>query len=178
MPRIIAIAALVLVLGLINWSIMGKEHHLAEGQTVYLHTAPVDPRSLMQGDYMTLRFKISADVRRALREQQDQEQPLENHEGFVVVRLDERRIGSFARLDDKAALAQNEVRMRYRLRNRGVKLATNAFFFQEGHGKFYQPARYGEFKVDSAGELLLGAMFDAELNLLQAKELSKPQSAD
>ncbi len=178
MPKIIAIAALVLVLGLVNWSIMGKENHLATGQIVYLHTAPVDPRSLMQGDYMTLRFEISRDVRSALRHKYEKD--LKNHEGFAVVSLDDKGIGTFARLyeEGKEELAQNEVRMRYRLRKRGVKMATNAFFFQEGHGKFYEPARYGQFRVDSEGELLLTAMFDADLTKLQAEEPSEQQRVD
>jgi uncharacterized membrane-anchored protein len=56
--------------------------------------------------------------------------------------------------------------MRYRVRNGAVKFATNAFFFQEGHAKHYEPARYGQFRVDSSGELLLVAMYDKELNRL------------
>ncbi|MFX7329222.1 GDYXXLXY domain-containing protein, partial [Acinetobacter baumannii] len=33
-----------------------KEMLLKEGQLVLLPLAPVDPRSLMQGDYMALRY--------------------------------------------------------------------------------------------------------------------------
>ena len=47
------------------------------------------------------------------------------------------------------------MRLRDRIRNRQVKLATNAFFFQEGHAEHYEPARYGEFRVAPSGELLL-----------------------
>ena len=51
-----ALVFLVIILGLVNWSITGKEKHLAEGKIVYLDLAPVDPRSLMQGDYMPCVF--------------------------------------------------------------------------------------------------------------------------
>ena len=87
-------------------------------------------------------------------------------DGYVVVSLDERNIGSFAHLAEGQALSQNEILMRYRVRNGEVKFATNAFFFQEGHGEYYQPARYGQFRVDGRGELLLVAMYGKELNRL------------
>ena len=49
------------VLGMIlvvaNFSIAGKERVLREGQTVLLQLAPLDPRSLIQGDFMALRHQ-------------------------------------------------------------------------------------------------------------------------
>jgi len=52
----IVIGMLLVILAVMNFSIVGKEQHLKQGDTVYLKLAPVDPRSLMQGDYMALRF--------------------------------------------------------------------------------------------------------------------------
>ena len=53
--RILIIANLILLLGYFNWSVYQKEQTLKEGQLVLLQLAPVDPRSLMQGDYMRLK---------------------------------------------------------------------------------------------------------------------------
>ena len=50
------------ILGAVNVSIWHKEQLLANGKTVFLALAPVDPRSLMQGDYMALRFKLERDI--------------------------------------------------------------------------------------------------------------------
>ena len=58
----VAIIAGLIVLILVNWSIAGKERHLKEGRIVYLELAPVDPRSLMQGDYMALNFKLANEL--------------------------------------------------------------------------------------------------------------------
>ena len=55
--RILIIANLILLLGYFNWSVYQKEQTLKEGQLVLLQLAPVDPRSLMQGDYMGLTIK-------------------------------------------------------------------------------------------------------------------------
>jgi uncharacterized membrane-anchored protein len=173
MPSKIALVSLVIILGLVNWSIVGKEKHLAEGRIVYLDLAPVDPRSLMQGDYMALRFRLGNEVHNALpktKEHQRWRHNVDASDGYVVVSLDKRNIGSFKRLYKDQALSKNEILMRYRVRNGVVKLATNAFFFQEGHGKYYQQARYGLFRVDGRGELLLVAVFDKNLNKLGPAE--------
>ena len=169
----IALVALVIILGLVNWSIAGKEKHLAEGRVVYLDLAPVDPRSLMQGDYMALRFRLANEVHNALpkkKEQQRWRHNVDAADGYVVVSLDERHIASFKRLHKDQALSKDEILMRFRVRNGAVKFATNAFFFQEGHGADYQSARYGQFRVDDRGELLLAAMYDENLNKLGADE--------
>src|SRR5690606_22795049 len=52
---------LVLVLTVVNVDIYRKESLLAEGKPVILQLRPVDPRSLMQGDYMALNFQVTAD---------------------------------------------------------------------------------------------------------------------
>lgn len=175
MHKIIALGSLVLILGIVNWGIVDKEKHLAEGKMVYLRLAPVDPRSLMQGDYMALSFRLAADVYDALPKSTNDKRwrhDVAASDGYVVVTLDERHIGSFKALYTNQALPQEEILMRYRVRNGAVKFATNAYFFQEGHGKYYQPAQFGQFRVDEKGELLLVAMYDQDLNKLGPPEES------
>ena len=177
MPKKIALLSLVIILALVNWAIIGKEKLLVEGQRVYLELAPVDPRSLMQGDYMALRFRMADKVLNALRHTRPKTK--EGYQwrhkstgsgGYVVVDLDKRNIGTFKYLYNDKILSENEILMLYRIRNGAVKFATNAFFFQEGHGKYYQNARYGQFSVDDKGELLLVAMHDYKLNKLMPNE--------
>lgn len=173
MHKKIAIGSLIIVLAFVNWSIVGKEKHLAEGRAVYLELAPVDPRSLMQGDYMALRFRLANEVYTALPKTKDRsrwEHEIAASDGFVVTRLDERDIGTFKSLYKDQPLSDDEILLRYRIRNGAVKFATNAYFFQEGDGKYYQPARYGQFRVDDKGELLLVAMYDKDLNKLEPNE--------
>ena len=168
----IAIIAGMIVLLLVNWSISGKERHLKEGKIVYLMLEPVDPRSLMQGDYMALRFALATDIYKHLptkdgKHSRWRRNNLNATGGRVVVSLNKNAVASFNRLEDKEPLASNEVLMRYRIRNNTVKFATNAFFFQEGHAKVYQNARYGKFRVDEKGELLLTSMHDDKLEKLE-----------
>lgn len=158
----------VLALGAVNFSIANKEKLLTEGRIVYLELAPVDPRSLMQGDYMALNFRVARDA-------QDQVAPtarasldraLQTADGYVMVKLDERSVGVFQRLDDGQPLGADEIRLRYRVRNGVMKFATNAFFFQEGRAHDYSRARFGQLRVAPDGEVLLQAMRDEQMNLL------------
>lgn len=155
MRKAVALIACAVALGVVNYSIAQKERLLAGGAVVLLELAPVDPRSLMQGDYMALRFSVARSV------------PLDGPtDGQIVAALDERRIAAFRRLHDGKPLAGNEILLRYRVRNREVKFATNAFFFQEGTAQRYEPARFGEFRVAPDGELLLTMLRDKDLKPL------------
>jgi uncharacterized membrane-anchored protein len=159
MRRIVTLVAGLAILVLANHSIYSRERLLAEGRVVLLELAPVDPRSLMQGDYMALRFRAANEAfgRRAREGLAD---------GHIVLQMDANGVGKFARLDDGAPLAADEVRIRYRVREEQVKFATNAYFFQEGHAKYYERARYGEFRVAPDGECLLTGMRGAKLEPL------------
>jgi uncharacterized membrane-anchored protein len=159
MRKGIAIAAGLVILVLVNYSIYSRERLMTEGGVILLQLAPVDPRSLMQGDYMALRFQAANDLRSRSPD------PLP-HGGQMVLVLDERRVGSFARIDDGRPLAANEARMRYRVRNGQIKFATNAFFFQEGTSNLYEKARYGEFRLDGSGESILTGLRDEQLVIL------------
>jgi uncharacterized membrane-anchored protein len=158
MRKWIALGVGLLLLAIANYAIYGKERLLAEGRVALLELAPVDPRSLMQGDYMALRFKVADNI---FARQGDK---LED--GHAIVELDARGVGHFSRMDDGAPLGANELRMRYRVRDGKVKFATNAFFFQEGEAKIYESALYGEFRVDANGDSLLTGMRGKDLALL------------
>ena len=157
-------AVLLLSLGLlamINWDIVKREAWLAEGEVVRLELAPVDPRSLMQGDYMTLNYQIMATIRA--------EAECDTLNGYVRVKRNADLVAKFVAFEANyldAALPENELLLQVRLRGGDVKLATNAFFFQEGQGERFEAAQYGEFRVNEQGELLLDALLDQDLKRL------------
>jgi len=164
----IAIAAGLAMLVTANYLIYGKERVLTEGRIVLLRLAPVDPRSLMQGDYMALRFWVTnAVLKRGRLEGRLHDGRL--RDGRIVLRLDERDVGRFVRFDDGAPLGPDEVRLRYRVRDGEVKLATNAFFFREGDAELYEAARYGEFRVGANGEAILTGLRGSDLQPLGPK---------
>ncbi len=134
------------VLIVINGLIVQKEQIKANGQLIYLELVPVDPRSLIQGDYMRLRYAISSEV----------ENTNSARDGYIVVRLDENNVANFVRIhNSQTALVQNELLLRYRQRKYDVNIGPESFFFQEGHAKYYNDAQYGEFRVSESGDVLL-----------------------
>lgn len=160
------VGGLVLVLAVVGLSVRENEWILANGRVLRLELAPVDPRSLLQGDYMALNYEVQNRLRG--------DRP--RADGFLVVRPDERNVGRFVRVQaDAMPLAADEMALRYRLRSgvggfgprgSGVRFATNAFFFEEGSGPRYEQAKFGEFRVGPNGEPRLVALLDADLNRL------------
>jgi uncharacterized membrane-anchored protein len=155
---LIAIGA-VLVFGTVDWQIAGKERLRSGGQTVYLDLEPRDPRSLMQGDYMALNFALAREI--APRVNASVDGP-----GVAVLKLNDKRVGAFSRLDDGAPLSPEEVRFRFRIRRGTVWLGTNAFFFHEGDEVRYRPTHFGEFRVNERGDAMLVDLRDQNLGKL------------
>lgn len=162
---------LIVVLIMVNYSIVQKEAHLSEGTTVCLSLAPVDPRSLMQGDYMALRFALADTIRTALRKETthlDQHHRLRNSEGRALLNLEANCTATYVDLFTGQMMQDHQVILRYRVRNGHIKIATNAFFFEEGTAKKYDHARYGIFKLLHADPLLTD-LADANLTPLSTK---------
>jgi uncharacterized membrane-anchored protein len=168
MRRLVIAAVAVLILAGANYTIAVREQLLVAGAVVVLELAPVDPRSLMQGDYMALRFKVADEAFPSRRDRL-----AEN--GRLVIALDSRGVGSFRRFDDGTPLAAGENRLRYRVRAGEPKLASNAFFFQEGHARYYEQARFGEFRVSAEGEAILTGLRGKDLEPLGPPRETAPR---
>ena len=154
--RVVILVALLLVLAAANVTVARHERTLAEGRVMYLELAPVDPRSIMQGDYMALRFAVAS-----LLPYTDTPQ----HE-LLVVKRDARGVGTFVRMHRDEALAADEALLEYRIRKRGARIVTDAYHFQEGTAKIYEGARFGELRVRPDGVALLVRLTDAGLKPL------------
>ena len=150
----LAIGGLLLVLGAANYTIMQRQQVLDDGQPLLLELRPVDPRSLMQGDYMVLRYAES------LFPPPGKRADLPDR-GALVVQLDANNVATFARLDDGGELAANEARLRYK------QVGAESYFFQEGRADDFDAARYGVLHVDSDGNSVLVGLADEQHRLIQ-----------
>jgi uncharacterized membrane-anchored protein len=135
---------------------------------------------------MALRFAIVSDIETALEQIQDKDKVdykryrTASFDGFVQLSLDENKVGSFVnvttKINDKAAVVDGVVldrvvvndivAVKFRQRNGRIKIATNAYFFEEGTGPELESATYGQFRVDTSGDLLLVSLMDKDFNLL------------
>ena len=150
--RLLIFGGLALVLVAVNAFIVQKERLLASGDVVLLELAPVDPRSLIQGDYMRLEYDAA---------RQAMPQASWARTGRIVVRLDSSRVARFVRLHEGGPLAPGERLLEYRMRRSRMQIGSDAFFFQEGHAARYAGARYGELRVAPGGSSVLVGLRDA-----------------
>lgn len=165
-----AIALTLLSAGLVITATVQKQRVLATGQTVLLPLAPVDPRSLIQGDYMVLRYELDNEINAtASFEQSEWVEPFELRDqprhGRLVITVDDDGVGHFARFDDGTPLAEHELLLEYRLRdNQGdsLRVGAESFMFEEGSGEVYASARYGELVVAADGESVLVGLRDPD----------------
>lgn len=142
------------------FSVHQKEKLLENGQRVILAMHPLDPRSLMQGDYMTISFDIENDIRRERQAQSKKDKFLLENEGTVIVTPDKNGIFHFARFDNSEALKEQEVRLMYRVKRWGIQIGPGSFFFQEGQEKPFGKARFVELRAGKDGEVLFTHLLD------------------
>lgn len=148
----LVLLGLLLVVGAVNLLIAEKERLLARGTPMLLELAPVDPRSLIQGDYMRLDYAIA---------RQGRDPNAWPRDGHLVVTVDADDVARFVRRDDGTPLARGEHLLAYRVRGDDLRVGTDAFYFQEGHADRYAAARYGELRVDDSGTSVLVGLRDA-----------------
>lgn len=162
MRKFVVLVAGLAVLAIVNFGIYQREQLLTHGHIIFLELAPVDPRSLMQGDYMRLNFALADQAFPAGRRQV-------LADGRIVVALDTHGVGRFRRLADGGPLGPDEITLRYRVRGGQPAFATNAYFFEEGQGRIYERAVYGEFRVGPDGDMILTGLRDGRFVALRPK---------
>ncbi|MGM0556823.1 MAG: GDYXXLXY domain-containing protein [Myxococcota bacterium] len=155
----------VLVLLLFNGLIIQKEREAARSETMYFELAPVDPRSLIQGDYMTLRYEVANQIRDEVGAE-NRELDSSDREGRLVVRLDERRVAHFDRIYDGDELAAEERVVQWDYRG-GIYIGADSYMFQEGKASLYEQAEYAEMQVTDDGGASLVALRDGQLERIE-----------
>ncbi len=159
-------AAAVLLVA--NGAIWQKERLIREGRPVFVALAPVDPRSLMQGDFMRLNFALPAAVETPLLQDFGSQRPR------LVARLDGRGVAQLLRLHaSDAALAEGELLLELTPKDGRWVLVSDAWFFEEGRAAAFEAARFGEFRVQPDGRALLVGMADQNLHSISAQAAPK-----
>jgi uncharacterized membrane-anchored protein len=147
------LAALFLYFG---YTVCQKERLLEEGTLLLLKLAPADPRSLMQGDYMALRYAYPFPD--GMLPGRDDTLP---RRGFCVVEPDHDGVAAIKRFQAaKEPLSPGEYLIAYTRPDYRIRIGAESFFFQEGTASFYEKAEYGGLKVDNNGNSLLIGLFD------------------
>jgi uncharacterized membrane-anchored protein len=134
------------------WTVWNHEHTLAQGKSVLIALAPVDPRSLMQGDYMALRFAIDGELNDDAR--------------YAYLAIDPEGRATLQKTGNALPPPEGLLAMRLRKHQGGLTIGPNAFFFQEGKGGQFDAAKWGEFHVAPDGKSLLTHLRNEKLERL------------
>ncbi|RRA93056.1 GDYXXLXY domain-containing protein [Aeromonas veronii] len=143
------------ILAGINATVWRYERAMSSGEVVLLRLAPVDPRSLMQGDYMRLNYEIARELTsRDARATQDK------GSDTLVIRLDAHQVATLVADGKPDRLASDERLLQVHQSERQWQIGPDAYFFEEGTGEQYEAARYGEFRLQADGKTLLVGLRD------------------
>ncbi|MCX9131477.1 GDYXXLXY domain-containing protein [Aeromonas veronii] len=143
------------ILAGINATVWRYEHAMSSGEVVLLRLAPVDPRSLMQGDYMRLNYEIARELTsRDARATQDK------GSDTLVIRLDAHQVATLVVDGKPDRLASDERLLQVHQSERQWQIGPDAYFFEEGTAERYEAARYGEFRLQADGKTLLVGLRD------------------
>ncbi|MGH1349968.1 MAG: GDYXXLXY domain-containing protein [Methyloligellaceae bacterium] len=141
----------VIILGVFGYTVYESETLKNNGKTVLLELAPIDPRSLLQGDYMVLGFAV----------ERVKKPDYKKHNGYMVLEENAEGIAQFKRFYEAGeALTPNEYKIRFVKKWSRFTIRPNSFLFQEGHRKHYDKAKYGIFKFDKDQNYLLVGLAD------------------
>jgi len=162
--KIIRLIVILVTTAFIAWlfgsQIIALNKVRENGQTIYLDLRPVDPRALMLGDYMRLRY---TEERVPEGRDIDDLPP----KGAFVMSLNENNVGSVLRLDSNSEIASNEVRFNYTRTDHSLTFGAPRFYFENGTAETYENARYGVFKVSSTGTAILVDLADEDFKTLR-----------
>ncbi|MCR3967629.1 GDYXXLXY domain-containing protein [Aeromonas veronii] len=143
------------ILAGINATVWRYEHAMSSGEVVLLRLAPVDPRSLMQGDYMRLNYEIARELT-----SRDARATQNKGSDTLVIRLDAHQVATLVADGKPDRLASDERLLQVHQSERQWQIGPDAYFFEEGSGEQYEAARYGEFRLQADGKTLLVGLRD------------------
>ncbi len=165
------------ILVVFNYAIYAKEQIIKNGETVFLELAPVDPRSLMQGDYMILNYDAAIKLRDDFEKLKKNKKTKNNSykpikkTGYVKVKLDNDGVAKYMGEYTGGNLASDEKLFKYKNSGWRVIIVPNSYFFQEGKRRIFDDAKYGVFKFKGADNYILVALADKDMNIISSKDI-------
>lgn len=153
--RAVVVLNFFLIIVFFTYSIY-REEKSRRGNTVILALAPVDPRSLMQGDYMMLDFQFERDLLKK------SNYP---NEGYILFDLDQNNIARFSGVSKE----YREKSIKYK-NYFEFDIGIDSYFFQEGYRSHFEEARYVRVFLQKDGSVKIDTLLDSNLKDLEKIE--------
>lgn len=167
---ILALVTLLIFVGLVA----KNEWHLHHSKSIFIELRPVDPRSILQGDYMALAYELNLQSLKALAGSENEalDQVIFNHSSVpakVILDSQNRVVRTILDINNSFA-GQSLILKNPENRSEALYPTSRSFLFAEGLAQCYQKAKYAEFKVNTKGEAILFDLRGEELQPLNCKQ--------
>ncbi|MFK4784949.1 GDYXXLXY domain-containing protein [Fusobacterium sp. MFO224] len=151
MKKILVLLNISLLIVYFGYSINIEKSNLKK-DSFYLELLPVDPRSLIQGDYMKLSYKIVNDSYKDI---------YNLKEGYIKISIDNKNIGHYMNVETLLSpLSNNEKLIYFNQLYNGLDIGINSYLFQEGKGYLFQKAKYAEVIISKNKKLRVKHLLD------------------
>ena len=173
----LSIFSIALFVGLI----IQHEWHLRNSQSIFVKLAPVDPRSILQGDYMALNYQLhfaGLDADETALNQTGSDITIQDFKDrsqiMSYVRLDAQRRVIRSSFDPRLLQIHPASSAKLLLKNprnsfEALYPAANSFLFAEGLEPCYRNAKFAELKLKENGKALLVNLVDSHLKPLNCE---------
>lgn len=153
MKKIFVVLNLLLLMIVFGYSVIKEEKNLKKA-TFYIKTVPVDPRSLIQGDYVVLNYDIAESARMEIGN---------IRKGYIRIKINDLKIAEFIRIDEEyLPPSNNEISIQFQKNGSNIDIGVNSYLFQEGTGNKFQKAQYAEVIELKNGKLRLKNLLDKD----------------
>ncbi len=147
----------VILFAVINTMIYQNESQLQQSREILLPLAPVDPRSLLQGDYMVFNYVLTNDLNNYYIKHKLKRPSV----GYVVVTTDNKNIASFVKVYAGENLTNHQFKIKFFFRKL-FSFGIENYFFEEGKAGHFAKARYAVVKITPSGKAILIALKDKD----------------
>ena len=158
MKKLLVLLNLILLIVVFGYSVIKEEDNLKKN-TFYIKTSPVDPRSLIQGDYMVLNYNITDSARI---------EAVNIRKGYIRIKINDLKIAEFIRVDKEyMPPSNNEISIQFQKNSSNIDIGVNSYLFQEGTGNKFQKAQYAEVIELKNGKLRLKSLLDKDFKIIK-----------
>lgn len=161
MKKVLLIINIILLFVITGFSAQKEESYRKLDSYFYLELRPVDPRSLLQGDYMTLNYDIldkttefiyqnksyeyyEEEKKKETKEEKERKELAGAKRAYIAIRLDGNKVARFVKLTKEKTNEKDLLFIAYKSNGYNVDINVNSYLFQEGTGDKYENARYAK----------------------------------
>ena len=144
MQKLVIIAAVVFQVTVLLYMAGQREYILATGQTVYLRTAPIDPRDIFRGDYVRLNYEISSLTADQFQQSVDYKTLKKGSPVYAQLAPGPRELAEFTGISTQTPAAGLFIRGRVRSawsQQLNIKYGIEAYFVEQGQGLVLEEKR-------------------------------------